>query len=139
VTRRFDTVAVDTSALVAVFLQEDDPVDYGFYLHRFYCLIGWPTLVEFHLVMSEKTGRDDQHEIIDYLQDQPNIRFVHFGAEHFRAAAAAFVRYGKGRHPAKLNYGDCMAYAVAKAAGVPILFKGSDFTRTDLASAVGLP
>ena len=59
-----------------------------------------------------------------------------FTEAHFRLAAAAFDRYGRGRHPAKLNFGDCMAYAVAKAHGVPLLYKGDDFARTDIAAAL---
>jgi ribonuclease VapC len=53
-----------------------------------------------------------------------------------RRAADAFARFGKGRHPAGLNYGDCFAYAVASALGAPLLFKGEDFPRTDIVSAV---
>ncbi len=59
-----------------------------------------------------------------------------FDIAHYRFAATAFATVGKGRHPAALNDGDCLAYAVAKAANIPLLFKGNDFTRTDLASAV---
>ncbi|KQP47108.1 MULTISPECIES: type II toxin-antitoxin system VapC family toxin [unclassified Methylobacterium] len=130
------TIAVDTSALVAIFLREDGPVDYGRVLHRSICLIGTPTLAELHRVMTVKTGRDDQWTLVEYLDEQPNIRVVAFDAMHLRLATEAFLRFGKGRHPAALNYGDCFAYAVAKAAGVPLLFKGNDFSRTDLACAV---
>lgn len=56
--------------------------------------------------------------------------------EHYRLAATAFARFGKGRHPAALNFGDCLTYAVAKAANVPLLFQGNDFSRTDLVSAI---
>lgn len=55
--------------------------------------------------------------------------------EHGRLARQAFLDYGKGRHRARLNFGDCFAYALAKAAGEPLLFKGDDFARTDIAAA----
>jgi ribonuclease VapC len=58
-----------------------------------------------------------------------------FGEEHRLVADQAFARYGKGRHPAALNYGDCMAYASAHIAGMPLLFTGNDFARTDIAPA----
>ncbi len=54
-----------------------------------------------------------------------------------RVAAQAFARFGKGRHPARLNYGDCFAYALAKSLDAPLLFNGDDFSRTDIRSALG--
>ncbi len=60
------------------------------------------------------------------------IEEIDFGAEHRSAAAAAFLRFGKGRHPASLNFGDCLSYAVAKIAAEPLLCIGGDFARTDL-------
>jgi ribonuclease VapC len=57
------------------------------------------------------------------------------GEPEARAAVAAFLRYGKGRHPAALNFGDCMAYAVAQAEAMPLLFTGEDFARTDVPAA----
>ena len=56
-----------------------------------------------------------------------------FAEAHAREATAAFLRYGKGRHAAGLNFGDCMAYAVAQAEGAPLLFTGDDFAKTDVA------
>ena len=65
------------------------------------------------------------------------IRCVLIGSEEALTALAAFARYGKGRgHPAQLNLGDCFAYAVARSQGVPLLFKGDDFSKTDIDSAV---
>ena len=60
---------------------------------------------------------------------------VPFTEAHARPRRTAFLRYGKGRHPAGLNFGDCMAYAVAKAEGAPLLFTGGDFARTDVGVA----
>jgi ribonuclease VapC len=58
-----------------------------------------------------------------------------FGPEHLDLAIDAFRRYGKGRHPASLNFGDCFSYALAKATGEPLLFKGDDFSQTDIKRA----
>jgi ribonuclease VapC len=60
---------------------------------------------------------------------------VPFNQEHLDAAATAFIRFGRGRHPAALNFGDCMTYAIASVAGMPLLFAGEDFGRTDIARA----
>jgi ribonuclease VapC len=57
---------------------------------------------------------------------------VAFGEPHWRAALEAFRRFGKGRHPAGLNFGDCLSYAVARVAGHPLLFVGNDFSCTDI-------
>ncbi|HXM43909.1 MAG TPA: type II toxin-antitoxin system VapC family toxin [Bryobacteraceae bacterium] len=56
--------------------------------------------------------------------------------EHAHLARQAFLDFGKGRHPARLNFGDCFAYALAKATGEPLLFKGEDFSKTDVKAAV---
>ena len=127
-------VVYDTSALVALFLEPGEgEMDYGFYLTRHPCLIGWPTLFELQLVMTAKTGRPDPHEIIDFLLAQPNITPVDFDRSHFAAAADARVRYGKGcGHKAQLNFGDCMSYAVARVAQAPLIYKGDDFLHTDI-------
>jgi ribonuclease VapC len=60
---------------------------------------------------------------------------VPFNEAHLDAAASAFIRFGRGRHPAALNFGDCMSYAIASVAGMPLLFIGEDFRRTDIAQA----
>ena len=60
---------------------------------------------------------------------------VPFQEEHYEAAVSAFLRYGKGRHPARLNFGDCMSYALAVITGLPLLYTGDDFSKTDIQSA----
>lgn len=65
----------------------------------------------------------------------PNIEQIPFGGEHWREAADAYLRFGKGRHKARLNFGDCLTYAVARLANEPLLFTGDDFPHTDLALA----
>jgi ribonuclease VapC len=64
-----------------------------------------------------------------------NFQFVEIGDQEFEVATDAYAQFGKGRHPAKLNMGDCYAYACAKTNGAKLLFKGDDFTKTDIAPA----
>jgi ribonuclease VapC len=123
---------VDTSAIVAVVLREpgfeavldclegDDPV-----------AVGAPTLTESTMVLSTRLGRDARPKIARLLQEY-EIAVVPFAAAHWDEATEAFLRFGKGRHRAALNYGDCMSYAVAKLADQPLLCLGRDFAQTDL-------
>lgn len=98
--------------------------------------IGAPTLFETGMVA---TGFFDHPQgmslVSEFLQDL-EVEVVPFDARHWRAAIDAFVRYGKGRHPAALNYGDCMTYASARVTGLPLLFTGDDFARTDIEAAI---
>jgi ribonuclease VapC len=71
-------------------------------------------------------------EVLDTLLTRARVDIVPFDRNLAAGALAAFIRFGKGRHPAGLNLGDCAAYALAKARGLPLLFKGNDFARTDV-------
>jgi ribonuclease VapC len=73
--------------------------------------------------------------ILDRFLAQASIRITPITAEIGRGALAAFERYGRGRHPAALNMGDCFAYACAQALDLPLLYKGNDFPQTDVAAA----
>ncbi len=70
------------------------------------------------------------------LLSEAKIAIVPFDAEQASLARTAFLKYGKGRHPAALNFGDCAAYALAKSRNVPLLYKGADFPKTDIVSAL---
>src|SRR5438034_1295824 len=67
-----------------------------------------------------------------FLIDEAGLAVVPFAAEDWQVAVDAYLRYGKGRHPAALNFGDCLTYAICRQAGQPLLCVGDDFTRTDL-------
>ncbi|HEU4392373.1 MAG TPA: type II toxin-antitoxin system VapC family toxin [Solirubrobacterales bacterium] len=95
---------------------------------------GTPTLTEASVVMVRRYGPAGRLTLARFLEENAVIS-VPFGDHHWSVATEAFIRYGKGRHPAALNYGDCMTYATAKVAGVPLLFTGNDFAKTDLVSA----
>lgn len=93
-----------------------------------------PTLFETGMVLTGRLGGDGRATVSKFLADW-GAEIVPFGAGHWDAAYAAFVRFGKGRHPAALNYGDCMTYATARIADLPLLCTGDDFPQTDLAIA----
>ena len=76
------------------------------------------------------------HTLVERLIQAVAAEVVSFTPDQAQRAIAAFLRYGKGRHPAGLNFGDCCSYALADEAGLPLLFKGRDFARTDIRPAV---
>lgn len=96
--------------------------------------IGTPTLVETTIVLIRRHGPRG-HQALSRFMEERNVRTVPFDAQHWCSAASAYSRFGKGRHAAALNYGDCMSYATAKVANEPLLFTGNDFARTDIAPA----
>lgn len=126
---------VDSSALVAIVFEEpgferllDAIGESGV------CGVPAPTLVEAGIVISARLGRDASG-LLSRLITELDVSVIPFAEEHARAAVAAWVRFGKGRHTAALNFGDCISYAVAKLAHAPLLCTGRDFSRTDLALA----
>jgi ribonuclease VapC len=96
--------------------------------------IGAPTLFEAVMVATNKGGSEGPALISEFLAEF-DVRSISFGEGHWQVAGEAFDRFGKGRHPAALNYGDCMTYATARVAGLPLLYVGGDFARTDIEAA----
>ena len=94
-------------------------------------LVSSPSLLEAGLVLTSR-GSSDAIERLQGLLSEIDARTVEFGSEHWREAIAAFARFGKGRHPAGLNFGDCISYATARVAHQPLLAKGDDFPLTDI-------
>jgi len=93
--------------------------------------IGSPTLAETGIVLVARLGNSSRGRLTSFLA-QSDVTIVPFGETHWRSAVDAFHRFGKGRHPAGLNFGDCMSYATAKLADQPLLCAGADFAKTDL-------
>lgn len=126
---------LDSSAIVAVALREP-----GFkaVLQRIIeapaVAVGAPTLAEAAIVLSGRLGRDARGILARFLQEGA-IATIPFTEAHFGAAVEAWLRFGKGRHPAALNFGDCLAYATAMLAGEPLLCIGNDFPQTDVTLA----
>lgn len=122
---------IDTSAIMAILLGEVQAR--GMELAMQADTTRWmsaATFVELSIVASVR-GRDGVHDIDRFLIES-GIDIIPVTAEHARIARDGFLRYGKGRHAAALNYGDCFSYALAKATGQPLLCKGDDFARTDI-------
>lgn len=92
---------------------------------------GTPTLAEAGIVLHARIGNESRG-MLERLLDELGIVEIPFGELHWREAVDAFRRFGKGRHPASLNFGDCLTYAVTKLAAEPLLFRGQDFGKTDL-------
>ena len=127
-------IVVDTSALVAILLHEDDAERYMDIMRRSETVtVGAPSAFELRLVIQRKLGFDYQRSV-DVLFEAPEIEIVAWTPALVPLATDALLRFG-GR-PARLNYGDCMAYALAKSLDVPLLYKGDDFARTDIRSAL---
>lgn len=124
-------IAIDTSVIVAMALGEPEAESFQALLGRQAAAVGWPTLLEARMVLTGK-GFANAAAIIDQLARLPNVTPIAFEEKHYRAAENAFDRFGKGRHPAGLNMGDCFSYAIAAVAKAPLLFKGNDFGKTDV-------
>ena len=130
-------IALDTSAIVAIALSEPEDEPFNRLIAANEALVGTPTLLETQLVLSDRMGSYADTYLGQWIE-RPSIHPVAFTLEMYHAAADAFQRFGRGRHPAKLNFGDCMAYAVAKAHDAPLLYKGADFVLTDIPAAFTL-
>jgi ribonuclease VapC len=125
-------VILDTSAIVAILLREPTMDRLLELLEEAEdCRIGAPTLLETGMVVTGRMGDTGRVLLAAFLQET-NVDILSFTEAHWRVAQSAFVRFGKGRHPAALNLGDCLTYAIAYVAGEPLLCIGDDFCRTDL-------
>jgi ribonuclease VapC len=128
-------VILDSSAIIAISLREPGYQELVGKLRSADTIgIGTPTLTETGMVLSARLGIDPQALLDRFLRDFRVIPVV-FGEQHWREALEAFRRFGKGRHPAALNFGDCLSYATARLAGRPLLFVGDDFSKTDVDAA----
>ena len=132
-------MTLDTSALVAVLFSEPGHLALvDRMLEADVLRIGAPTLTEVSIVFAGRSGRPpSKHDdrIVQDLVKELGLTVVPFGEAEWHRAADAFARYGRGRHKAALNFGDCLAYATAATAGDTLLFVGDDFKHTDIRSA----
>ncbi len=127
---------LDSSAAVSIVLEEEGSVLLEETLVAAESVaIGVPTMFETAMVLTAREGAAGRHALSALVTDN-EIAPIPFDEHHYNVALEAFVRYGKGRHPARLNYGDCMTYATARLAERPLLYVGEDFAKTDLAPAV---
>lgn len=126
---------VDTSALIAIVVREDgwEPLVDALERSR-RTRISVMTLLELRIVLAAGLKRGD---LAEELLRRYRIEPIDFTVEQSAEAAQAHQKYGRGNHPAGLNFGDCAAYATAKLAGEPLLYVGNDFAQTDVVSALG--
>lgn len=126
---------LDTSAVLAIIFREPEEEDFIRKIGAAPTIgIGAPTLVETTIVVAARLGEQGQG-LISRMIVRAGIVVISFDAPHSQMAMDAWLRFGKGRHPAALNFGDCLTYATARLAGRPLLCKGDDFSKTDLALA----
>ncbi|MBZ9799817.1 type II toxin-antitoxin system VapC family toxin [Mesorhizobium sp. ES1-4] len=127
---------VDSSALVAVLRAEPGHDQFVRAItNAGRRLIAAPTLLETTMVLVGG-WQDEIADRLDAFLSAASIDTIPFTADHAAVARQAFLRYGKGRHPAALNFGDCIAYAAARLEAMPLLFKGNEFRLTDIEPAI---
>jgi ribonuclease VapC len=126
---------VDTSALVAILYREPEAAAFARLIHDAEtCRISVATYVELSMVIESQLGSDGMRQAEAFFR-RAGIVVEPVTIEQGELARQAFLDFGKGRHKAGLNFGDCFSYALAKAMGEPLLFKGADFSRTDIEAA----
>ena len=128
---------VDTSAIIAVLFGEVDARKYARAIaDADSCrMSAAATLVEASIVVDAQTKNSGGRQLDAFIR-RAGIAIEPFTEEQAQIARQAYADFGKGRHPAGLNYGDCFSYALAKTTGEPLLFKGADFPKTDIDAAV---
>lgn len=129
------TIAVDTSAIMAVLLGEADAESMARVLadNAGDVAISAATVAEARIVAEVKQGAGAIADLRTLLATV-DADIIAVDSDRADIAAAEWKRFGRGHHPAALNFGDCFSYALAKSLSVPLLFKGNDFTQTDIAS-----
>ena len=126
---------VDSSALLAVLNRESDAERYEEAMVAApKCRMSVANILETCIVAESRGGAAGAHDL-DLLLESLGIEPVPVTVEQMKAARQAWRRFGRGNHPAALNFGDCFAYALASVTGEPLLFKGGDFPQTDVRAA----
>jgi ribonuclease VapC len=129
-------IVVDTSAVIAVLRREAEADTFlRIIAQADMCLMSAVSYTEASLVLAGRMGDRTMWHGLDALLARATIQIIPHDADLATLAREAFLRFGKGRHRAALNFGDCATYALAKARELPLLFKGKDFSETDLAAA----
>jgi ribonuclease VapC len=130
-------IAIDTSALIAIFrLEPEADAFLKSIVQAEARVMSALSVLEASMVMSGGAADSAVFEPLDEFLAEAGIEIVPFDAEQARLAREAFLRFGKGRHKAGLNLGDCASYALAMARSAALLFKGDDFSRTDVTAAL---
>jgi ribonuclease VapC len=126
---------LDTSALVAILYREPEAIDFAKLIHDAHiCRISVASHVELSMVIENQLGPDGMRQAEAFIR-RAGVVVEPVTLDHGALARQAFLDFGKGRHRAGLNFGDCFSYALAKATDEPLLFKGDDFALTDIRAA----
>ena len=129
-------MVLDTSAVLAVLLGESDAADFAAAIQQASPrLMSAATLLETSIVIEARKGEEGARDL-DLFIHKAGVEIVPVDVEQAEVARIAWRKFGKGRHPASLNYGDCFAYALARVSNSILLYKGEDFSRTDLSPPV---
>lgn len=126
---------LDTSAMVAILYREPEAPAFAQLIHDAeVCRISVASYVELSLVVESQLGPEGMRQAEAFFR-RARVVIEPVTLDHGDMARQAFLDFGKGRHKAGLNFGDCFSYALAKATGEPLLFKGADFAQTDIKAA----
>lgn len=129
-------MVIDTSALVAILQDEPERRRFNEAIEAAAaCFLSVATFVEVSVVVDARFGPPGLHHL-DLFLERAGIELVDLDVDQALIARDAYSRFGRSRHPAGLNYGDCFSYALARTRGLPLLFKGEDFTHTDITPAI---
>ncbi len=129
-------IVIDSSPLIAIIKNEDDADTFRAAIRSAdRVILGAPNKLEVMMVATGSYGIEGR-DLIDQLVRDAEIEVADWADALVGLATDAFLRFGKGQHKAALNFGDCMAYALAKSLNAPLLFKGDDFSKTDIKSAL---
>jgi ribonuclease VapC len=127
---------IDTSAIIAILNDEPERRAFNQAIEKSdVCLLSTAGFVEASIVMENSRGYEGLRDF-DLWMSAAGIVLAPVDVDQAQIARQAFRQYGKGRHPAALNFGDCFSYALTKASGLPLLFKGEDFKKTDIQAAM---
>ena len=125
-------MVVDTSALVAILQDEPERRKFNEAIEAAEARsISTASFLETSIILESRFGADGVRDL-DLFIAKAQIALISVDEEHAHVARDGFRKYGKGRHPAGLNYGDCFSYALARSRDEPLLFKGQDFLKTDV-------
>ena len=128
-------MVIDASAIVAIAFDKEEASAFELQIVEDPVkLISAASLLEAAMVIEAKLGEAGARELDLWLR-KAEVQIVPVEADHVEEARRAWRRFGKGRHPAKLNFGDCFSYALSKLSLEPLLFKGNDFSKTDVVPA----
>ena len=129
-------MVIDTSAVMAILNLESEALEFSSAMSRdSTCLMSMGTALELSIVVKARKEDVGVREL-EFFMYKAEIELVSFDESQLKMARYAFEHYGKGRSPASLNFGDCFAYALSKITGQPLLFKGDDFSKTDIIRAL---